>query len=428
MSTALATISSGQSINPLSDVIDVVKHMDELWHLAQILVKSAMLPKSIKTPEAAVAIMLKGRELGIGAMHAFASITVIQGNPGASPQLMLALINRSGLCEELEIWDDGEAAFVKMKRRGRSAHTERFGMDDADIFLAIEWTDGNKREIRLSQKHNWKSQPKIMRKWRAVAACARIVFPDVIAGMYTPEELGADVNEDGEIIEGEIVSAHKPGPKFADNGSGHGVGSYGTPAQVKASRKLIAEIGKQESEKWVDAWVSSNRALPNGLSEFPFQSATIARIVLMAATSQGKLEPVEMAEDPSTGEAVPRASIDQTHQLIAVVADREPQWFEATLRGAFSLEMCRIANAFVAENPSYSIPPEYEVVGEEASPEDESQDPEPPPPPAAPKRMSKKELADAVLARIKAEKLAAEQANVPDRGDAHEGDESTAGE
>lgn len=403
-----------QPLRPMADVLDVVTHLDKLWDFAAILVKSRMLPTSIATTEAAVAIILKGRELGIGPMHAFDSISVIQGKPTISPQLMLALIERSGMLEDMTVEEQPESCHITLKRRGRTAQRVTFDRGEAN-------------SMGLWGKGNWLKMPGVMLYWRCVAKSCRRVFPDVIAGCYTPEEMGANVGEDGEIIEGEIVAEFKPGPKFADNGSGHGVGSYGTPAQVKASRKLIAEIGKQESEKWVDAWVSSNRALPNGLSEFPFQSATIARIVLMAAISQGKLEPVEMAEDPSTGEAVPRASIDQTHQLIAVVADREPQWFEATLRGAFSLEMCRIANAFVAENPSCSLPPEYEVVSEDSSPEDESQDPEPTPPPAAPKRMSKKELADAVLARIKAEKLAAEQANAPDRGDAYEGDESTAG-
>ena len=40
-----------------------------------------------------------------------------------------------------------------------------------------------------------------MYRWRAVAACARTVFPDVILGVYTPDEMGAEnVNEAGELI------------------------------------------------------------------------------------------------------------------------------------------------------------------------------------------------------------------------------------
>ena len=39
-----------------------------------------------------------------------------------------------------------------------------------------------------------------MYRWRAISACARVVFPDVITGIYTPDEMGAEVNLDGEVV------------------------------------------------------------------------------------------------------------------------------------------------------------------------------------------------------------------------------------
>ena len=190
MSHALATVPAGPQ-RPVSSIVEVVQHLDKLFDLANILLKSRMLPASIQSPEAAVAIMLKGNELGIGPMAAFAGITVIQGKPVVSPQLMLSLINRNAILEDLKIEDDGQCCQVTMKRRGRSSHTASFSMDDA-------------RAMQLAGKDNWKKQPAIMRQWRAVSACARIVCPDVIDGMYTPEEMGASVDEDGQIVEGEI--------------------------------------------------------------------------------------------------------------------------------------------------------------------------------------------------------------------------------
>ena len=53
--------------------------------------------------------------------------------------------------------------------------------------------------MQLAGKDNYKKQAATMYKWRAIAACARAVFADVILGLYTPDEMGADVNEDGEI-------------------------------------------------------------------------------------------------------------------------------------------------------------------------------------------------------------------------------------
>ena len=169
---------------------------------AGMLVKTGFLPQAIKTPEQAIAIMMTGRELGVPTMAALRSIVIIQGTPSISQQLMLALIETCGELESREITDDGEQAIVTMKRKGHKAHTETFSAKDADAFQTTEGYGENKRSISLSQKFNWKSQPKTMRKWRAVAACARIVFPDVILGLYTPDELGSDsvITEDGAVI------------------------------------------------------------------------------------------------------------------------------------------------------------------------------------------------------------------------------------
>lgn len=155
---------------------------------AEILVKTGFLPQSIKTAEQAVAIIMTGAELGIGAMAALQTINVIQGKPTVSPQLMLALINRSGQLEDMKIEARADGATVTMKRRGRSAFTARFGATEA-------------QSMGLLQKDNYKKQPATMYQWRAVAMAARAIFPDVILGLYTPEEMGAEVDtETGEIF------------------------------------------------------------------------------------------------------------------------------------------------------------------------------------------------------------------------------------
>ncbi|WP_412027879.1 hypothetical protein [Deinococcus yunweiensis] len=158
----------------------------QLRDFGGMLVSSGMLPSSIRTPEAAVTIIVKGMELGLPPMAALNGITVIQGKPTVSPQLMLSLINRSGQLENIEIETGKDGATVTMKRRGRTPFTAKFGPTEAQA-------------MGLNTKDNYKKQPAVMYQWRAVAACARVVFPDVIDGMYTPEELGADVqvDEDG---------------------------------------------------------------------------------------------------------------------------------------------------------------------------------------------------------------------------------------
>lgn len=161
-----------------SDALAIASHVQEIHELGASLIKSGLLPQTVKTPEAAVAIILKGRELGLPVMQSFDAIDNIQGKPTLKPQTMLALIYASSQCAGVEIDSTADECVVTMKRKmngGVFEHTERFSIGDA-------------QKLGLAGKDNWKKQPKTMLKWRAVAACARVVFPDVIQNMYTPEE------------------------------------------------------------------------------------------------------------------------------------------------------------------------------------------------------------------------------------------------
>ena len=154
---------------------------------ADVLVKSGFLPAAVNTPEKALAIMLKGKELGIGPMEAINSINVIQGKTSVSPQLMLALARRTGELENLDIKKDDKEAVVTIKRKGMDGVTTRFGIKEATAMGMIG-------------KDNYKKQPAIMFQWRALAENLRLTFGDAISGMYTPDELGAETNEEGFVV------------------------------------------------------------------------------------------------------------------------------------------------------------------------------------------------------------------------------------
>ncbi len=171
---------------------------------AKSLHASGLLPSTVKTWQATFAIITLGSELGLGAWQAINGIDVISNKPTIKPALMLALIERSGKLEDIKIDGDDTQCTVTMKRVGRSAHTETFTMKDADRMMTSEWVNNQKREIPLSQKANWRSMPKQMLKWRAVSACARVLFSDIIMGLYTPDEIAdasITINADGAVIQ-----------------------------------------------------------------------------------------------------------------------------------------------------------------------------------------------------------------------------------
>lgn len=201
---------------------------------ADVLIASGFLPKSITNANQAIAIMMQGAELGIGEWAALNGISVIQQKVTISPQLMLALINRTGQLENIKIEGNDQGCSVMIKRKGRTAHTETFTMQDA-------------RDMQLAGKDNYKKQPAVMLKWRAVAACCRVTFPDAIAGMYTPDEMGAETNEDGEV-----VTTHAPQlPTKVDTATGEI--TVTTPAAPALSLLTSAATEVLEGEEVTDA-------------------------------------------------------------------------------------------------------------------------------------------------------------------------------
>ena len=200
--------------NQALEILDnqvLIRNIRDLLEVSTVLVKSGLLPKAIDTAEKASVIILKGRELGIPMMASFSLINVIDRVPTVSPQGMLALINSRGVVEDLKIEGDDKQCTVTMKRRGQSAHTEVFTWSQAQKMATAEWKDGQRTTIPLTEKYNWRQMPKFMLQWRCVAACARIVYPDIVGGLYPPEEIdpGLVVNEEGEVVEGQVVEAQK---------------------------------------------------------------------------------------------------------------------------------------------------------------------------------------------------------------------------
>ena len=180
---------------------------DGMLQQAEVLVKSGLLPQSVKTPAAAVAIMLTGRELGIPPMQAFRSIYVVNGNPTISTELMAAMLLQAGITYQIEHLDT-EKAIITFKRANGMTYTSTFTIKDAG-------TAG------LAGKGPWKMFPKDMLYNRAFSSGARKIAPDVLAKMYTPEELAPDsVSYDGESwtvdAEARVVEPDPP-PHWIDD-------------------------------------------------------------------------------------------------------------------------------------------------------------------------------------------------------------------
>lgn len=178
-----------------SDAIQIAQHIEHIKGLGATLVKSGLLPQSVRTPEAAVAIILKGRELGIPPMQALSHIHVISGKPTLSAELMLAMAMKAGH----EVW------VSETSDKQCSIHGKRAGSDREQ---SLTFTMGEAQQAGVTSNPTWKKYPAAMLRARAISAFLRMFAPDVLMGAsYTPEELGANVDGDGEILDAQFTQA-----------------------------------------------------------------------------------------------------------------------------------------------------------------------------------------------------------------------------
>lgn len=198
----ITTLVQPQAIATRSILTMSGEELSRLKLLAEMLAVSQLTYSKVGSKPATAGdlfiMMLKGVEVGLEPMATLDLISLIGGKPALGPQGMLALIYRSGRIEDIKFEDDGTTAIVTVKRRGMVPHVERFSAEDAQRYMTSEYQNGVKITIPLSEKHNWKSQPATMRMWRCISAMCRKVFPDVIQGLLTPEELDPDVALDAE--------------------------------------------------------------------------------------------------------------------------------------------------------------------------------------------------------------------------------------
>ena len=136
------------------------------------------------TPQAVLSTMLLGRELGMPAMAALRSVHIIEGKHSLSADLMVALVLKSGLAEYFQLIESTEEICTfETHRKGNPEPTR------------LSYTIEQARQAGLlvvrqgRQPGNWQKIPKQMLRARCKSELARLEYPDLLAGLYTPDEL-----------------------------------------------------------------------------------------------------------------------------------------------------------------------------------------------------------------------------------------------
>jgi hypothetical protein len=164
----------------------IIHSMDDAMKAANAMAASGFFQDARQAAQAVVKI-LAGQELGVGPFTAMTGVYIIQGRPALSANLMAAAVKRSGRYNfrVVELTDlRCEIIFFESGQEcGRSVFTAE--------------------EARKAGTKNMDKYPRNMLYARAISNGVRWFCPDVLGGspVYTPEELGASVNEDGQVID-----------------------------------------------------------------------------------------------------------------------------------------------------------------------------------------------------------------------------------
>ncbi len=167
------------------------------------LSKSGIIPLALRNKPADIEVILQmAYELDIPPMQAINGINVIQGRPTVSPQLMIALIRRKIPNAYIKIEEHAGGCDCTMARGTTNLEIEQGHK--------AKWDMGKASKMGLASKDNYIKQPQTMLRWRAVGEAARMIFPDILMGLYFPDELEHNelTDEEGAIpVEFENMSA-----------------------------------------------------------------------------------------------------------------------------------------------------------------------------------------------------------------------------
>ncbi|MCZ7558549.1 MAG: hypothetical protein M5R41_19345 [Bacteroidia bacterium] len=177
-----------------------------LAELAESMYLSGMF-KDLKSVHQAKVKIPAGRELGVPPVQAMNSLYIIEGKVAMAAALMGGLILRDGRYKyRVTQLDDSGCTISFYERNDMQEWTacgppSTFSRADAQV-------------AQLLGKEVWKKWFRNMAFSRALSNGARWYCSDIFLGpVYVPEELGAIVNEDGDVVTVEIPTQADGEPK-----------------------------------------------------------------------------------------------------------------------------------------------------------------------------------------------------------------------
>lgn len=166
---------------------NIISSFDDAMNVATAMAKSGYFQDS-KDANQAIVKVLAGSELGLGPFASMTGIHIIQGRPSMGANLIATLIKNDPRYNYRVIEHTDKTCKIEFYENGQKCGVSEFSAEDA----------------RKAGTKNMDKYPRNMLFARAISNGARWYSPGIFGGaaIYTPDELGADTDEDGNVIAG----------------------------------------------------------------------------------------------------------------------------------------------------------------------------------------------------------------------------------
>lgn len=244
----------------IADLPVIPEHteMNALASMATTLAYAEAVPKALRRkPNDVFLVLLTARDTGVALTTAMREFHVIEGTVTLSPKVKLAMVRQSG---QGRLWrapdNNAERATWYAERTDQPDHVveSTFTWEDAQLAGLVDtrctpaqhWRNGNQS---CMCKDNWKRYPQRMVSWRALGYLLDDVFPEVATGLYSPDELGAVTNADGEPIDVK-GSEQLPGMRGPAGQAADPPASDEDRAAIGARIQALPETAREEFVAW----------------------------------------------------------------------------------------------------------------------------------------------------------------------------------
>jgi hypothetical protein len=201
--------------------------------MAKMMVDSGFFTDVKQVAQAMVKIQA-GREIGLPPFAAMSGIHIVQGKPVLGANLIATLVKNDPRYDYRVKQADAQACVLTWYEGGRPVGESSFTWGEATAALLVG-------------KDNWKKYPSDMLFARALTRGARRYAPGIFGGapIYTPDELGVETDEEGHVIEGQVVTITPPP---ANGNGGNGGNGHDAPDEgpLPADEMTISEVKPTE--------------------------------------------------------------------------------------------------------------------------------------------------------------------------------------